>query len=418
MTKVSIHCNSIVYAAFAAGGVLLSNFTFNIVQAFSPGIIHHQENTMRRMQTLLGRKNERAHCFQLPAISINVRSTEDTKPGDTLGYSGSERFRLNDKPDKASLFNIGINDSAPLKSAVAKFLGGKNPNNAYTGSPTPWNDLYNSYGWSQVYVELVPIKAVVLEKTSVPQIVSSQTFENDSPNTISCNANIQQSVKDSVTTGWTTSRTFGFEESIKVGVNIEIVEVSSETKFSASFTAGESETKSVEKNLSAGTAVTFDLQPGQKAKADLQATQGILKCRVTYEQHITGRVAANFDPVYQGHHFWSYPVTSVVEAAGGNPKITVDQDIEVGFFTEARVLVTAIHDVQSKYEELVADDGEILADVNLMTAPLRAPHSSIPEFDDEYKLKLPNSPFHTSFAIKDVDKGRRKNKKKPVNDYD
>jgi len=65
-------------------------------------------------------------------------------------------------------FNL---EDSNLKSAVDKYFG-KKPNDAFLHSPTPWDDLYKRYNWSQVQTHLVPQSAEVTEITGgIPKLV-------------------------------------------------------------------------------------------------------------------------------------------------------------------------------------------------------------------------------------------------------
>ncbi|MBC7556561.1 MAG: follicular epithelium yolk protein subunit, partial [Chryseobacterium sp.] len=73
---------------------------------------------------------------------------------------------------------------------------GKAPNDAYLHSDTPWDDLYKSYNWPQIQVNLVVLSAIILEITSEPQIVNTQNFSNNSSVKGNFNVAISQQVSN------------------------------------------------------------------------------------------------------------------------------------------------------------------------------------------------------------------------------
>lgn len=93
-----------------------------------------------------------------------------------------------------------------LKDAVNAYFG-KRPNDAYLHSPTPWGDLYKTYGWKEVQTVLVPTRATILGITSEPVIVKTQTFVNDSSHTGTFNVSISEQVSNTTTSNWSTGGT-------------------------------------------------------------------------------------------------------------------------------------------------------------------------------------------------------------------
>ena len=91
-----------------------------------------------------------------------------------MDVSGSVQHVISD--DERVTFGVGDNE---LKQAVDSYFG-RRPNDAYLHSPTPWGDLYKRFSWEQVETVVVAESAQILEITSQPEIVKSETFENSS----------------------------------------------------------------------------------------------------------------------------------------------------------------------------------------------------------------------------------------------
>ncbi|MBB1585191.1 follicular epithelium yolk protein subunit, partial [Serratia sp. OS31] len=106
------------------------------------------------------------------SIQIDIIATNDPKISGVIA-SGSIQEIIPDS--EISTFKIS---SSNLESAVEKYLG-QAPTDTYIKSPTPWNDLYNTYGWPQVKRVLVPVKTEVLSLNSIPIIVKTQKFTNN-----------------------------------------------------------------------------------------------------------------------------------------------------------------------------------------------------------------------------------------------
>lgn len=128
-------------------------------------------------------------------------------------------------------------------------------------------------------------------------------------------------------------------QSINYGIEFSGANIGGETSLSYSeqFGKGGSETKQV--TLSTTQGVTFDLDFGEKATAVLSASKGSLVVEVVYRLSFTGDVAVNYNPAYQGHHFWALPINSVLKAAGLKRTFDITQTIEIGYYTNGKIVV-------------------------------------------------------------------------------
>jgi hypothetical protein len=123
------------------------------------------------------------------AIQINVNAGLDAATS-SVQASGNVIHVISDL--ERGTFNI---NDANLKKLVEKYFG-KSPNDAYVRSDTPWGDLYKTYNWPQVQVNLVVQSASILGITSEPQIINSQKFSNNSSVKGNFNVSITQQVNN------------------------------------------------------------------------------------------------------------------------------------------------------------------------------------------------------------------------------
>ena len=223
-----------------------------------------------------------------------------------------------------------------LKQDAGKYFG-KVPDDAYLHSPTPWNDLYKTYGWPQVRTVLIPTKSEILGVTTESVALKNEIFQNNSTLTANYDVSITDDVSNSATSTWNTGSTFKFEQKITYEVGFLGTGGGGETSinYSQSWGVGGSNAKTVTMGSSSGVTVT--LKPRQSVKAVLTATRGVLKARVWYNAYLTGSVAVNYGSTYKGHHFWDLPIENVMESGGDTNSVESTEDIEVGYFSNGKV---------------------------------------------------------------------------------
>ncbi|KAL5484306.1 hypothetical protein EMCRGX_G020780 [Ephydatia muelleri] len=222
--------------------------------------------------------------------------------------------------------------------ALGKYFG-KNPNDAYVRSPTPWNDLYKTYGWQQVTTVLTVTSATIIGVSSQPSIVDQKTLTNNSPYSATFNAAIQDSVTNTVGTSW--SQTFGisFEQTFKYEVGFLGTGGGGETKFgfSAQFGSGGSQSTAI--MVGSSSSVSVVLGPKQAVEAVLTATRSVMKARITYTATLTGLAAVNYNPTFKDHHFWALDIGGVMRAAGLSNSRQITEDIDIGYCSNGKVLL-------------------------------------------------------------------------------
>lgn len=263
-------------------------------------------------------------------IDILIRAGEDANAS-SIEASGSVQHVITD--DERATFLIG---DKQLKDAVAAYFG-KAPNDAYVKSPTPWNDLYKTYGWDQVSTVLTVESAEILGVTSQPVIVKTQEFSNQSSQKGTFNVAISETLNNTSTSYWQTGGTLTFGRTISVGIDFVIGKGSIENSmsYSQSWGVGGTQTKSITVGSTSG--VTVELDPGETIIAKLSASRGVLKARVRYNAYLTGYTAVNYDPTYKDHHFWALPIADVMAAGGIPNSVKSVEDMEVGYYSNSKI---------------------------------------------------------------------------------
>jgi hypothetical protein len=243
----------------------------------------------------------------------------------------------------AEVGNFGLSDDA-LKTAVDKNFG-RRPNDAYLKSPTPWNDLYKTYGWEQVTTRLDVQSAVITGLDMTPTIISSKEFVNNSGKAATFNAAISDSVTNTTENQWSSSGSVEVGQVIKYEIGFLGTGGGGETSMKYTQSWGQNKSESVATTVGSTSGVEVLLQPGEGVKAVLTANRGTLKIRVTYNVYLTGNTAINYNPTFKDHHFWALGITGVMSSGGIRMPGQVVEDIQVGYYSNDRI---ELHDLKSK----------------------------------------------------------------------
>jgi hypothetical protein len=230
---------------------------------------------------------------------------------------------------------FGIEDS-DLKNAIKAHFG-KKPKDAFVKSKTPWGDLYKKHSWSEVHRVTRVHSAKIVEVTSTPSIIATNTLSNDSNIEASFNAAIVQTMSNSTESSWSMEDSITVSQKFKYDVSFLGSGGGGETGFeySHSWGQGGSETQDVVVGSSAG--VTVSIPPGKSYDVHLTASKGTMKVEIVYEVYLTGTTAVNYNPKYKGHHFWDLGISGVMKSGGIENKIYVKQIIDVGFYSDGHV---------------------------------------------------------------------------------
>lgn len=265
-------------------------------------------------------------------IDVSITAGPDGTSS-SANVSGSIQHLITN--DERSTFRLG---DAQLKEAVNAYFG-KAPNDAYLTSPTPYGDLYQTYGWQQVSTVLVGTKAEILSLTSEPVIVKTQEFSNQSSQKGTFNVSISEQLSDTSTSTWSTGGTLTVGQKISYGINFLGSGVKGETSlsYSQSWGVGGSQSKTVTVGSTSG--VTVELDPGEAIIAELSASRGTLKVQITYNAYLIGYAAVNYNPTYKDHHFWALPIQNVMSAGGINNSVPSTEVLNIGYYSNSKITI-------------------------------------------------------------------------------
>ena len=272
-----------------------------------------------------------------PSWTLSTRQSSENgvniiagSTGSATAY-GSEVHIISDT--ELGTFGLAGDD---LKAAVGAYAG-REPNDAFVRSPTPWDDLYTKYSWPQVTTTIRPVSAEVIDQSVEPVIVAEVPFNNTSSQTATFDASANQEVRNTVSTSWSNSGSFTFTQTVNYEVEFQGTGGGVETSFGFSRGWGESgeESQTIVVGLRSGASV--ELEPGEAVYATIRASRGAMKVRVTYLATVGGFVACNYNPTHNDHHFWAYDVNGVLRAQELPTERLITQEIEVGYFFDSYV---------------------------------------------------------------------------------
>ncbi|XP_061724971.1 spherulin-2A-like [Cydia pomonella] len=267
-------------------------------------------------------------------INVEVSGQFENENSDMkVHYSGIQMDIISDQ--ERSSFSLGDNN---LKNAVNAYFG-RRPDDAFLKSPTPWGDLYRTYNWNQVARTLVPKSGKVLKITSQPLIVMQQVFENNSTMPATFNVGISHTVENRVSSHWTKSGELSVGQEISYGIDIKVANLGGSTTFSYTSAWGIGAEKSEAMTIGATSSMEVLLQPGQSVTTELHATKGTIQIEMEYLASLSGAVAVNYDDVHRGHHYWALPVQAVMSHGGLKNEIMSREIIEIGFYSQSKVVV-------------------------------------------------------------------------------
>ncbi|MFJ3264882.1 hypothetical protein ACIP8G_00190 [Serratia liquefaciens] len=266
-------------------------------------------------------------------MSINIKIRASVYEGQSQVSWGGDDIALI-SPQERNTFKL--NDSQ-LKYAAQNELG-RRPEDAFLRSPTPWN-LYEDYRWMQTQRRLFIQNVRLLERSTHPVIVASQEFVNSSSVTAKFNAGIEQSVANTVSSQWSTGGTLSIGQTIKVEVGFLGTGGSSETSLSYEQSWGIGGEQSQTITVGSSSGVEVELEPGQAVVAELMATRGVMRLEFNYIASLNGVAALNYNPPHRGRHFYGINVPYLMQRNNISNAIRTLEIIEVGYFTESRIII-------------------------------------------------------------------------------
>lgn len=269
-------------------------------------------------------------------FQIRIVAGTDAKNSSATA-TGEDRHIITDRERKS----FGVEDEA-LRAAVGEYFG-KGPKNAYLHSPTPWNDLYKTYGWAQVETLVTVVRAEVIEITSEPVAVRKVTWKNEAQSgTAHYEATLTQQVATETHHNWSKSETVEIGQTISYGVDVPGGSVGGETTFTYAQSWGDEKGWRKEDTIGTEDVVSSELGPRETRTVTLSANKGTMRVRITYRAILTGKTAINYKNKYKKHHFWGLSLSGVMQAGGIPNEIIFTEDITVGFYSDAETVAGEI----------------------------------------------------------------------------
>ena len=146
----------------------------------------------------------------------------------TVQGSSQELISANDNANTAK---FGLNDDDTRKRLVEKSFG-RWPDDLYLTSPTPWNDLYNSYGWQQVTTNLQVLSATVSSFKSSLQAVNTVTLHNSGSVEATFHADVSKTVSNTTSSSWSSENSVSVKQMFKCDISFLGTGGGGETSFS------------------------------------------------------------------------------------------------------------------------------------------------------------------------------------------
>lgn len=262
------------------------------------------------------------------SLTLNIVAGKD-KETTTVSAHGEVQHVITD----TEINSFQLNEDS-LKNAVAKSFG-KKPTDVFLKSPTPWNDLYKTYGWPQVKTILRPVKTEILSLGAKPLMIGSQEYVNDTDQEGTYDVKVTAQVADSVEESWSNSNSVSLSQSISYTIGF----IEGETSLSYEHTWGQTKTEKKEVTIGQSSGITLIIPAHSKRLAELNVNQGTLSVRITYEARLEGVVAVNYGDPYKGHHFWALGVNGVMKPSNLPLTQTIVEDMHLDFYSNVSIKV-------------------------------------------------------------------------------
>jgi|GEM_PF-1972639 len=276
-------------------------------------------------------------------LTVNVLAGPDAQSS-RVSASGTLMHLVTDLERQT----FGVTD-APLKNAIGSFMG-RNPEDAYVRGPTPWDDLYTVYGLEQTKAVLTVKSAQILEITSQPTVLNRVEFINESTRfPATYHADVTQDVSNTVETNWNSTHGVEFTQTVSYKVEFLGSGGGGETSFGYSYQWGQGGSESKTYTVGSSQGVSLELPPLAAVEAVLSASRGTMRVRIKYNVSLQGMTAVNYNPRHRDHHFWWFNLAEVMAYTGKNNAREYTEDLEIGYFANAKVVIRDIEDVDAIY---------------------------------------------------------------------
>ncbi|CAF4945026.1 unnamed protein product [Pieris macdunnoughi] len=215
-----------------------------------------------------------------------------------------------------------------LKDAVSVQFG-QPPDDVFLKSPTPWGDLYTTYGWKEVTVTTKPISSVVVSKEFRNQTVAKQKYTNKTSSNATLWGNMSRSV-DEVTINWYNPKKISINGN--VSHHFDFTQIGGKDfHLTVPWRIDTEELNPIK----IGSEIRFKdkLKTNEALEVEVRTIKANIKIEVVYESTLSGNVVLNYKNKLMGHHFWAVEVADVLSIIGTRPLITKEV-IEMEFYTK------------------------------------------------------------------------------------
>ena len=258
-------------------------------------------------------------------ISLHVTNSKVS-----ASVSGFDKHTITDEEIKI----FGITDGA-LKKIVGKQLG-KNPDDVMPTTKGDQWGLHKKYSWPVVTSNVTFKNAEVLEFTSKLGAMSDKIFTNNSSVEATFGGTLNMDVQQTTTSTWSNSTKVALGTKVNFTIGVPLV-ASGGAEISTSFETitGKTTTKSETVRIGDSQSISLPLKPGEAVKAQLMATTVTVKLRVHYYVSLEGQVACNYNPTWDGHHFWAVGIEGALAGSGMPSHFVQYEDIEMIYYGES-----------------------------------------------------------------------------------
>lgn len=264
------------------------------------------------------------------SISLDIQAGADGRDG-AIAAGGQDEHVITDAEQRS----LGLGE-AVLKSAIEEHLG-RRPNDVFLHSPTPWGDLYQTYGWPEVKVTVATVHTEVAGIEKLPTVAAYTNFINHDNFRTKVGGDVSATIFHNVATRWHDSRTEG--STVKIGASFKVLGLGGDLSvdFKSEHTFGKDDTTTAGDSHTYADKVERELDPGGSFEARITVTRWELKGRVRYRVSLSGAVAVNYDVPQAGHHFHAVDIATVMAKAGLQSSFEITSDVTIGYFTEGHV---------------------------------------------------------------------------------
>lgn len=267
------------------------------------------------------------------AADINVNIIASNKDSDRKSSASGVQSNIisNTELETFQLYD------GKLREAIQAYHG-KKPDDVYVKSRTPWGDLYTTYGWRQIYRTITPVNTEIFFVQYTPIEIATVYFNNTDIKEVN-KLSIKKDVENTVKSIW---KQDGELANVKIHYDIKMLTQSGEKGLDYESEWNKAVSKSVNLTLGPENEVEVVLKPGQRAKAVLTGTRGVLKVRINYNVELSGGVAVNYGEPFKGHHFFYLDIERVLNAGGLNATVNFVEELTITYFSDYEIVITDI----------------------------------------------------------------------------